>query len=289
MSTLTASFAPVSGRAAAPQRESANPEHKPANPEPTIDGNTYAPTERSRVRRVAKRAVYDRYTVHAIIDAALVCHVGFVVEGWPRVLPTAIARVGECVYVHGNRNSAMLQTLATGAPACITVTHLDGLVVARSVFHSSMNYRCVVIHATGHAVTGARKRVALDALVERLIPGRTGDVRAPTAKELAVTSVLEFPLEEVSAKVRTGPPADDKDDYLLPFWGGVVPLRMVAGAPESDDASLRARIAPPPYLVAEHPGPSRAGSRPRAGSEPRSGIRTRFRLRARRNSSVRAR
>lgn len=282
MSTLIASVAPVSGRAAAPQRES-------ANPKPKVDGNTYAPTGRSRVRRVSKRAVYDRGTAHAIIDAALVCHVGFVVDGWPRVLPTAIARVDECVYVHGNRNSAMLQTLATGAPACITVTHLDGLVVARSVFHSSMNYRCVVIHGTGHVVTGARKRVALDALVERLVPGRTGDARAPTAKELAVTSVLEFPLEEVSAKVRTGPPADDKQDYLLPFWGGVVPLRMVAGAPESDDGSLRARIAPPAYLTAERAARAAARPHPRAGSEPRSGIRTRFRLRARRNSSVRAR
>ena len=289
MSTLIASVAPVSGRAAAPQHESANPQHEPANPEPKVDGNTYAPTGRSRVRRVAKRAVYDRDTVHAIIDAALVCHVGFVVDGRPRVLPTAIARIGECVYVHGNRNSAMLQALATGAPACITVTHLDGLVVARSVFHSSMNYRCVVIHGTGHVVTGARKRVALDALVERLIPGRTGDARAPTAKELAVTAVLEFPLEEVSAKVRTGPPADDKDDYLLPFWGGVVPLRVVAGAPESDDPALRARIAPPPYLTAQHPAPAADRPHPPAGSEPRSGIRYRFRSRARRNSSVRAR
>ena len=226
---------------------------RPAGLEPEADLKRYAPTARSRVRRGAKRAVYDRDTVHAIIDAALVCHVGFVVEGRPRVLPTAIARIGECVYLHGNRSSAMLQVLETGAPACITVTHLDGLVVARSTFHSSMNYRCVVIHGVGRAVTGARKRVALDAVVERLIPGRTGDVRPPTAKELAITSVLEFPLEEVSAKVRTGPPADDKADYLLPFWGGVVPLRMAAGAPESDDAAVRARIAPPPYLAADHP------------------------------------
>ena len=254
-----------------------------------VDGNSYAPTGRSRVRRVAKRAVYDRGTVHAIIDAALVCHVGFVVEGWPRVLPTAIARVGECVYVHGNRNSAMLRTLAAGAPACITVTHLDGLVVARSAFHSSMNYRCVVIHGVGGEVTGARKRVALDALVERLIPGRTGDVRPPTANELAITSVLEFALEEVSAKVRTGPPADDKDDYLLPFRGGVVPLRTVAGAPESDDAAERARIVPPSYLVTEPPAQGGSGSRPRAGSEPRSGIRTRFRSRTRRRSAARTR
>ena len=254
-----------------------------------VDGNSYAPTERSRVRRVAKRAVYDRDTVHSIIDAALVGHVGFVVDGRPRVLPTAVARVGECVYLHGNRNSAMLQTLSAGAPACITVTHLDGLVVARSVFHSSMNYRCVVIHGVGRALTGAGKRAALDALVERLIPGRTGDVRAPTEKELAVTTVLEFPLAEVSAKVRTGPPADDKDDYLLPFWGGVVPLHTVAGAPESDADSLRARIPPPSYLAPEHPDRGRAGSRPRTGSEPRSGIRTRFRSRTRRQSAPRTR
>ena len=257
-----------------------------AAPELKVDGSVYAPTGRSRVRRVAKRAVYDRATVHGIIDAARVCHVGFVVEGRPRVLPTAIARAGECVYVHGNRNSAMLRTLATGAPACITVTHLDGLVVARSVFHSSMNYRCVVIHGVGREVTGAHKRVALDALVERLIPGRTGDVRPPTAQELAVTSVLEFALEEVSAKVRTGPPADDRDDYLLPFWGGVVPLRTVAGAPESDDGAQRARIAPPSYLAAQHPDPAVSRPRPRSGAEPRSGIRFRFRLRARRNRAA---
>ena len=255
--------------------------------ESKVGGNIYTPTERSRVRRVAKRAVYDRDTVHAIIDAALVCHVGFVVEGRPRVLPTAIARVGECVYLHGNRNSVMLQTLATGVPACITVTHLDGVVVARSTFHSSMNYRCVVIHGAGRTVTGTHKSAALDVLVERLIPGRTGDVRPPTAKELAVTAVLEFPLEEVSAKVRTGPPADDKDDYLLPFWGGVVPLRTVAGAPESDEAALRARIAPPSYLAAQHPDPASARPSPRAGAEPRSGIRNRFRPRARRSPAVR--
>ena len=214
-------------------------------------GKTYSPTERSRVRRGPKRAVYDRDTVHAIIDEAVVCHVGFVVDHAPRVLPTAIARIDECVYVHGNRYSAMLRTLETGAQACITITHLDGLVVARSAFHSSMNYRCVVIHASGRKVNGACKRRALDALVESIVPGRRGDLRPPTAQELAVTAVLEFPLEEVSAKVRTGPPAENKEDYLLPFWGGVVPLRMVAGAPESDAAAVRARIAPPPYLGRE--------------------------------------
>ena len=216
----------------------------------TVD--LYAPTERSRVRRGPKRAAYDRGTVHAIIDDALVCHVGFVAGGAPRVLPTAIARIGECVYVHGSSHSAMLRALENGAPACITVTHLEGLVVARSAFHSSMNYRSVVIHACGRAVHGSRKRRALDALVESLIPGRNGDVRPPNDAELAITSVIEFPLEEVSAKTRSGPPVDAKGDYLLPFWGGVVPLRMVADAPESDDAAVRARIAPPPYLDAEH-------------------------------------
>ena len=221
----------------------------------------YAPTERSRVHRGPKRAAYDRATVHAIIDDALVCHVGFAVDGAPRVLPTAIARIGECVYVHGSSHSAMLRTLENGAPACVTITHLDGLVVARSAFHSSMNYRSVVIHATGRAVHGSRKRRALDALVESLIPGRSGDVRRPNDAELAITSVIEFPLEEVSAKTRSGPPVDTKGDYLLPFWGGVVPLRMVAGAPESDDAAIRARIAPPPYLDADQAGTA-SGARP---------------------------
>ena len=226
--------------------------------------STYAPTERSRVRRSPKRAAYDQDTVHAIIDAALVCHVGFAAGGAPRVLPTAIARIGECVYVHGNRHSAMLRALEDGAPACITVTHLDGLVVARSAFHSSMNYRSVVIHARGRAIHGAHKRRALDALVESLIPGRTGDLRPPSAEELAITTVIEFPLEEVSAKTRSGPPADNTTDYASPFWGGVVPLRTVAGAPESDEAAVRARIAPPPYLGGEPADRAIADTRPRA-------------------------
>ena len=218
-------------------------------------GKIYTPTERSRVRRGSKRTVYDRAAVHAIIDEAVVCHVGFVFNHAPRVLPTAIVRIDECVYVHGNRHSSMLQRLEAGAPACIAITHLDGLVVARSAFHSSLNYRSVVIHACGRAVHGARKRYALEALVEALIPGRTGDLRPPTAVENAVTSVIEFPLEEVSAKVRVGPPAENKGDYLLPFWGGVVPLRMVAGTPESDAAAVRARIPPPPYLGGDGGGP----------------------------------
>jgi nitroimidazol reductase NimA-like FMN-containing flavoprotein (pyridoxamine 5'-phosphate oxidase superfamily) len=207
----------------------------------------YARTARSRVRRAAKRGVYDRDTVHAIIDEALVCHVGFVVDGAPRVLPTAIARADEAVYLHGNRNSVMLRALETGAPACITVTHLDGMVVARSGFHCSMNYRSVVIHASGRKVEGQRKRAVLDAFVERLVPGLVADLRAPTAKELRATTVLEFPLEEVSAKARSGAPVDDEEDYARPSWAGVVPLSLRAGRPV-DDPRLAAGIQVPAYV-----------------------------------------
>lgn len=209
--------------------------------------STYTRTARSRVRRLAKRAVYDRETVHAIIDDALICHVAFVVDDAPRVLPTAIARIDEHVYLHGNANSQMLRSLEDGARACITVTHLDGVVVARSGFHCSMNYRSVVIHAAGRKVEGPRKREILDTFVERLVPGLAGDLRAMTAKELRATSVLEFPLEEVSAKVRTGAPADDEEDYALPIWAGVVPLEMKAGRP-IDDPLLADGIDAPAYI-----------------------------------------
>jgi len=209
--------------------------------------STYTRTPRSRVRRLAKRGVYDRETVHGIIDDALICHVAFVADGAPRVLPTAIARFDESVYLHGNRNSQMLRSLEDGAPACITVTHVDGMVVARAGFHCSMNYRSVVIHGSGHRVEDARKGEVLDTFVERLVPGLTADLRAPTAKEIRATTVLEFPLVEVSAKVRTGPPADDEPDYILPIWAGVVPLEMKAGRPV-DDPRLGAGIEAPAYV-----------------------------------------
>lgn len=204
-------------------------------------------TPRTRVRRLAKRGVYDRETVYRILDEALVCHVGFIVEGEPRVLPTAIARIDGSVFLHGNRNSQMLRVLETGAPACITVTLLDGLVVARSGFHSSMNYRSVVIYGRGAKVEGERKREVLDAFVDHLIPGRSADLRPHTRKELNATSVLEFPLEEVSAKVRIGPPADDEEDYALDMWAGVVPLTLSAGAPQ-DDPRLEPGITAPRYI-----------------------------------------
>jgi len=210
---------------------------------------TYPTTPRTRVRRVAKRAVYDREAIHAILDEALICHVGFVVDGEPRVLPTAIARIDDRVYLHGNNKSQMLHALENGAQACITVTHVDGLVVARSGMHSSMNYRSVVIFARGAKLEGERKRQVLETFVERLIPGRAHDlvVRPITDQELKITSVLEFPLEEVSAKVRSGGPVDDEADYDLDLWAGVLPLSLQVGQPEAD-ARLKPSIPVPDYL-----------------------------------------
>ncbi len=204
----------------------------------------YTRTQKSRVRRLAKRGVYERTTVHAIIDEALVCHVGFVIDGEPRVLPTAILRIDENVYLHGNRNSQMLRHLESGAPACIEVTHVDGLVAARSGFHCSMNYRSVVIYASGEKVEGAEKLRVMDAFVAGLIPGH--HVRPATRKEIAATTIVRFPLHEVSAKVRTGGPVDDEADYALDTWAGVIPLRTVAGR-GVDDERLKRGIALPRY------------------------------------------
>jgi hypothetical protein len=201
---------------------------------------SYDPTDRSTVRRIPKRASYDREVVHAILDAGKVCHVGFVVEGRPFVIPTAYARVGETLLVHGAAASRMLRTLKAGVEVCITVTHLDGLVLARSAFHHSMNYRSVVVFGQGRVVDDPdAKREALKALTEHLAPGRWDATRQPTAGEVAGTLVLEVPIAEASAKVRTGGPVDDEADYALPVWAGEVPLRLVEGTPVPD-----ARLAP---------------------------------------------
>lgn len=211
--------------------------------------SSYTRTPKTRVRRLAQRGVYDRDIIHAIIDEALVCHVGFVMDGEPRVLPTAIARIDDKVYLHGNANSQMLRALQDGAPACITVTHLDGLVIARSGFHHSMNYRSVVIFGCGSKVEGDEKRQVLDTFVDRLIPGREADlrVRPPTKKELRATTVLEFELEEVSAKVRTGGPVDDEEDYALDLWAGVLPSSVKWGKPVADER-LDTSVPVPRYL-----------------------------------------
>lgn len=197
-----------------------------------------AVTERTRVRRLAKRGAYDRETIYAILDEAYVCHVGFSVDGTPVVIPTIHWRDGDRLYVHGSAASRMLRNLRQGVPACVTVTLVDGLVLARSAFHHSMNYRSVVLFGTAREVSEPdEKRRALDRLVEHIAPGRTAEVRPPNESELRQTLVLSLPIEEASAKIRTGGPVDDEEDYALPVWAGVIPLRIERGEAVKDESS----------------------------------------------------
>lgn len=204
---------------------------------------------RTRVRRLPKRAAYDRETVDAILDEALVCHLGFIDDGHPFVIPTLHARDGDLVYVHGSSASRALRALAGELEVCLTVTLIDGLVLARSAFHHSVNYRSAVLLGRARMVEDPeRKRRALEAFTEQIVPGRWAEVRSPSAQELKATTVLELPLEEFSAKVRTGPPVDDEPDYASETWAGVVSLQLAATAPE-DDPHLGPGIAPPSYLT----------------------------------------
>jgi nitroimidazol reductase NimA-like FMN-containing flavoprotein (pyridoxamine 5'-phosphate oxidase superfamily) len=203
------------------------------------------PTPRTTLRRLPARGHFDRATVNAILDEALVCHVGFVSDGQPFVIPTIHARAGDQVFVHGSAASRMLKTLQGGVPVCLTATLVDGLVLARSAFHHSMNYRSVVVLGDAQAVTDEREKWdALHAIVEHVAPGRWSEVREPSAKELAATLVLRLPIEEASAKVRTGPPLDDDEDYALECWAGVLPLRLTPGAPEPDPRMPAGRALP---------------------------------------------
>lgn len=195
----------------------------------------FQPTDRTTLHRMPKRGVYDRGAVEAILDEGFFCHVGFALDGQPYVIPTIHARMGEQLYVHGSAASRMLRTVREGIPVCVTVTLLDGLVLARSAFHHSMNYRSVVILGTACEVTDRAERLAaFEAIVEHVVPGRWQDVRWPTEQELKATLVLKLPINEVSAKVRTGPPLDDEEDYQLPCWAGELPLRLVPQAPVPD-------------------------------------------------------
>lgn len=204
-------------------------------------------TERTTLKRLPKRGVYDRKLVYGILDEGLFCHVGFAVDSRPFVIPTGYARVEDQLYVHGSQASRMLRTLAGGIDVCVTVTLLDGLVLARSAFHHSMNYRSVVIFGRATVVEEEQaKLAALFAFSEHVIPGRWNEVREPTEQELRATTVLSLGLAEVSAKVRTGPPLDDEEDYALPVWAGVIPLRLVADKP-INDPRLPEGIEPPPY------------------------------------------
>jgi uncharacterized protein len=212
----------------------------------------FTPTDRTQVQRMPKRGNYDRDTVYKILDEALVCHVGFVAHGQPFVIPTGFGRTGDVLYLHGSAASRMLGEISEGIPVCVTVTLLDGLVLARSAFHHSMNYRSVMILGTARAVTDdAEKIAALSTFTNHVVPGRWNDVRQPTPQELKGTSVLALPLEEVSAKIRTGPPIDDDEDYSLPIWAGVVPLSMQAAAPQTDPRMAQP-INPPPYARNYH-------------------------------------
>jgi nitroimidazol reductase NimA-like FMN-containing flavoprotein (pyridoxamine 5'-phosphate oxidase superfamily) len=225
----------------------------------------YVPTDRTVPTRSANRASYDKELVHSILDEAYVCHLGFVRDGAPVVLPTLFGRVGERLYVHGSTGSRPLrmagrgrsrdqqaeqgqERAAAGLPVCLTVTHVDGLVLARSAFHHSLNYRSVVVHGIAEQVTGPEeRRTALDALVDHVVPGRSADSRPANAKELAATAVLRLDLEEVSAKVRTGGVNDEPEDLGLPYWAGVVPVRPAYGAPVADPG-LAPGTAVPGYL-----------------------------------------
>jgi nitroimidazol reductase NimA-like FMN-containing flavoprotein (pyridoxamine 5'-phosphate oxidase superfamily) len=208
---------------------------------------TLLQTERTKLKRLPKRGHFDRETVYGILDEGFICHVGFAPEGQPFVIPTGYARVDDKLYIHGSQASRMLRTLSGGVAACVTVTIIDGLVLARSAFHHSMNYRSVVVFGRATLVDDREEKyAALLAFSEHIVHGRWADVREPTEQELKATTVLSLPLMEASAKVRTGPPLDDEEDYALPVWAGVVPLRLEAGEP-INDPRLPEAIAVPGY------------------------------------------
>lgn len=208
----------------------------------------YAKTKRTTLKRAHERGSYARDTVHAILDEALICHIAFIHDGAPAIIPTAHWRDGETFYIHGSSASRMIRALEGGAPACIEVTMTDGLVLARSGYHSSVNYRTVVIYATGRKITDeAEKLASLKVFMEKIAPGRWDELRAPNAQEMKATTVLAFELSEVSAKIRDGGVEDEPEDMNDPVWAGVVPVHRTFGTPEPD-AQLRGDIGLPGYL-----------------------------------------
>jgi len=203
------------------------------------------PTQRTKVVREPQRAVYDRAAAYKILDEGFICHVGFVLDGQPFVIPTGYGRVGDDLYIHGSSASRMLRNLDQGIPVCVTVTLIDGLVLARSIFNHSMNYRSVVVLGTAVAVRDPEEKLeALRLLSEHLIPGRWKDSRKPTEKELKATTALKLPITEFSAKVREGDVIDDEEDYAFPTWAGLVPLTTVAGPPINDSRLLPGQEVP---------------------------------------------
>ena len=210
---------------------------------------TFPQTDRTKLKRLPKRGHFDRETVYGILDEGFICHVGFAVDGQPFVIPTGYARVDDKLYIHGSQASRMLRSLAGGLDACVTVTIVDGLVLARSAFHHSMNYRSVLVLGRAMLVDDPKEKYdALVALSEHIVRGRWAEVREPNDEEMVQTTVLCLPMEEASAKIRTGPPLDDEEDYSLPMWAGVVPLKLVAGEP-INDPRLPAEIPVPDYAA----------------------------------------
>ncbi len=212
--------------------------------------NDSTPTKRSRIARLSTRGDYSEETVHRILDSAFLCHVGFVAEGQPFVIPTSYGRAGGTLYLHGSAASRMLKTLSGGVEVCVTVTLLDGLVLARSAFHHSMNYRSVVVFGTARLLDSPEeKTAALRVISEQILPGRWNDVRHPSDKELKATTVLALALQEASAKIRTGPPSDDEEDYSLKIWAGVLPIAALAGTPIADPRLTPDLETPPDYVL----------------------------------------
>jgi nitroimidazol reductase NimA-like FMN-containing flavoprotein (pyridoxamine 5'-phosphate oxidase superfamily) len=201
--------------------------------------DNYAPTSRTKLRRLPKRASYDKLAVNAILDQGFICHVGFAVEAQPYVIPTVYARADDTIYVHGSAVSRMLRTLTQQVPVCITVTLLDALVLARSAFHHSLNYRSVVMLGNARLVDGSDEKMrALHLITNHVVPQRWEEARSPNALELKQSSVLALALDEVSAKIRSGPPVDDEEDYALPVWAGLVPVETRLGTPIDDGRVL---------------------------------------------------
>ncbi len=217
------------------------------------------PTPRTQVKRLPERGAYDRETIYSILDQAFLCHVGFVADGQPFVIPTSYGREGDTLYIHGSAASRMLRAVEQSIPVCVTVTLLDGLVLARSAFNHSMNYRSVVVLGSARLVVEREEKLrALRAVSEQVIPGRWDYVRKPTEQELKATSVLALPLTEASAKIRTGPPHDEEEDYALDVWAGVLPLRILALDPVADPAQTGSLDCPEHVLAYRTPGSRKA-------------------------------
>ena len=222
--------------------------------------NAIAPTSRTRVKRLPKRASYDRDAIYSILDTALVCHVGFAIDAQPYVIPTLHVRIADRLYIHGSAASRMLGAAAEGTPIAVTVTHIDGLVLARSAFHHSVNYRSVVILGAAKLVTDAAEKIGvMKGLIDHVAPGRWDHIRHPNEKELAATSVLSIPIVEASAKLRSGDPLDDDADYALPIWAGQIPFATKVLTPAAD-ARLDASIPVPAHVI-EYRLPANRGAR----------------------------